>query len=528
MAIRSGSLLAAAISLAAVVGCASAERRQATRPVEQPREEASASAPPSRAPARQPVARDTTAAETKNGMSERARDPDEKSRTGAHRPSTARATPGSTPQAASGSENRESTTPGGVARSGPAARDSAGADRGADSRGSPQGDQRGAGRAGSSSDAPVTSKQGESAPGDAGKQQSGSGRAGEGDSKSASGQAGPTDRPGGARDTNTGSDEGRRIDPSSDKARDSSGAGRGADSRGSPQGDQRGAGRTGSSSDTPVTSKQGESAPGDAGKQQSGSGRAGEGNSKPDSGQAAPTDRPEGAPNTNAGSSKNRRSEPPSNKAKDSATVAPPASAKQSACKTCGKPSCSGNCQAGTGQAASGGSPGGDVSNAPKAGARQDSADAKAAPDGTTGAKPEGSADEGDGCNPTGASIGGLKAGKGTTPIAGGSAPGDGPSSGPEIHVRAARGTEDAAATPIRGKVISPEYVDPRTPAGMQVLDLCEEYSKGSPDDLYLEQMPPARRELIRQYFENLRQQLDHGAAESAVQSPSTQPATNP
>ncbi len=431
MAIRSGSLLAAAISLAAVVGCASAERRQATRPVEQPREEASASAPPSRAPARQPVARDTTAAETKNGMSERARDPDEKSRTGAHRPSTARATPGSTPQAASGSENRESTTPGGVARSGPAARDSAGADRGADSRGSPQGDQRGAGRAGSSSDAPVTSKQGESAPGD-------------------------------------------------------------------------------------------------AGKQQSGSGRAGEGNSKPDSGQAAPTDRPEGAPNTNAGSSKNRRSEPPSNKAKDSATVAPPASAKQSACKTCGKPSCSGNCQAGTGQAASGGSPGGDVSNAPKAGARQDSADAKAAPDGTTGAKPEGSADEGDGCNPTGASIGGLKAGKGTTPIAGGSAPGDGPSSGPEIHVRAARGTEDAAATPIRGKVISPEYVDPRTPAGMQVLDLCEEYSKGSPDDLYLEQMPPARRELIRQYFENLRQQLDHGAAESAVQSPSTQPATNP
>jgi hypothetical protein len=75
--------------------------------------------------------------------------------------------------------------------------------------------------------------------------------------------------------------------------------------------------------------------------------------------------------------------------------------------------------------------------------------------------------------------------------------------------------------------VITPEYVDPKTPTGMQMLNLCEEYSEGSPDDLYLEQMPPARRELIRQYYENLRLQLNGRAALPAAQIPSTQPSTN-
>jgi len=122
---------------------------------------------------------------------------------------------------------------------------------------------------------------------------------------------------------------------------------------------------------------------------------------------------------------------------------------------------------------------------------------------------------------------GGLYAGKGSASINGGQAPDKAGSPTAEIHTEAGRFEGDGQIMPMRGKVITPEYLNPQTPTGQQVVNLCEEYAKGAPDDLYLEQMPPARRELIRAYFENLRRQLNGGAAPDATAS-ATQPAAKP
>ncbi|MFH0980376.1 MAG: hypothetical protein V2A79_02415 [Planctomycetota bacterium] len=74
---------------------------------------------------------------------------------------------------------------------------------------------------------------------------------------------------------------------------------------------------------------------------------------------------------------------------------------------------------------------------------------------------------------------------------------------------------------PVDGRVIQPAFTNPQTAAGQQTLDLCRKYIEGTPDDLYVEQIPPARRELVRRYFDALRQ------AVKASGHPTTRPAAS-
>lgn len=312
-------------------------------------------------------------------------------------------------------------------------------------------------------------------------------------------------------------------------AKDSTETHRTGDAKTPLAGYQKRTSQTGSPSDTPVAPRSGDAMLERARAQQSKTDRTAEEGRAQDSSRAATKKEPTRIGDAHATNAEGERGAASAGQVKDSAAAGQPTPPNPPVCPACGKPSCPGSCKDGKGQSASSGSPSGEAGNTQSTGTEPRSLnDANPAQVGSAKEKAGTPADSERAPGQTSATPGGLMAGKGTVPPAGGSAPGDAASSGPEIHVRATRGTGETAATPIRGKVITPEYVDPKTPTGMQMLNLCEEYNEGSPDDLYFEQMPPARRELIRQYFENLRLQLDGRATLPAAQFPSTQPSTNP
>ena len=107
--------------------------------------------------------------------------------------------------------------------------------------------------------------------------------------------------------------------------------------------------------------------------------------------------------------------------------------------------------------------------------------------------------------------LGGLQPGNGSAPLGGGEAPPKGSITDVDrIEVEAIAPNElpPSLSLPVSGMIIKPDHLNPQTARGRHTVEVCEEYSEGSPEDLYLEQIPPSRRALVRRYFANLRRQM--------------------